>query len=94
VPHGDNHDLWIAPNDNKRMINSNDGGGNVSVNGGQTWTDQDYPTAQLYHITATNHVPYWVCGAQQDNSTACVRSRGWPQMADLVAVGGGEADTL
>ncbi|HSL70798.1 MAG TPA: hypothetical protein VK864_11190, partial [Longimicrobiales bacterium] len=91
VPHGDNHDLWIAPNDNKRMINSNDGGGNVSVNGGQTWTDQDYPTAQLYHITTTNHVPYWVCGAQQDNSTACMPSRGWPQMAGLVAVGGGES---
>jgi photosystem II stability/assembly factor-like uncharacterized protein len=91
VPHGDNHDLWIASNDNKRMGNSNDGGGNVSVNGGQTWTDQDYPTAQLYHVTTTNHKPYWVCGAQQDNSTACVRSRGWQQMAPLVAVGGGES---
>ncbi|HEY0809287.1 MAG TPA: hypothetical protein VGD49_03960, partial [Longimicrobiales bacterium] len=91
VPHGDNHDMWIAPNDNQRMVESNDGGGNVSVNGGQTWTDQDYPTAQLYHIIASNHKPYWVCGAQQDNSTACVRSRGWPQMAPLVAVGGGES---
>ena len=90
-PHGDNHDLWIASNDTKRMIESNDGGANVSLNGGQTWTDQDYPTAQLYHITATNHKPYWVCGAQQDNSTACMRSRGWPQMADLVPVGGGES---
>lgn len=91
VPHVDNHDLWIAPNDPQRMINGNDGGGNVSVNAGQSWTDQDYPTAQLYHITATNHKPYWVCGAQQDNSTACVRSRGWPQMAAHVAVGGGES---
>jgi photosystem II stability/assembly factor-like uncharacterized protein len=91
VPHGDNHDLWIAPNDNQRMVEGNDGGGNVSVNGGQTWTDQDYPTAQLYHIIASNHSPYWVCGAQQDNSTACVRSRGWQQMAPLVAVGGGES---
>ena len=91
VPHGDNHDLWIAPNDNRRMINSNDGGGNVSVNGGETWTDQDYPTAQLYHITTSNHEPYWVCGAQQDNSTACVASRGWDQMAPLVSVGGGES---
>jgi photosystem II stability/assembly factor-like uncharacterized protein len=90
-PHGDNHDLWIAPNDNRRMIESNDGGANVSVNGGETWTDQDYPTAQLYHIIASHHTPYWVCGAQQDNSTACVRSRGWPQMAPLVAVGGGES---
>lgn len=91
VPHGDNHDLWIAPNDNKRMINSNDGGGNVSVNGGESWTDQDYPTAQIYHITATNHKPYWVCGAQQDNSTVCVRSAGWNQMAPHVTVGGGES---
>ncbi|MGH7504283.1 MAG: glycosyl hydrolase, partial [Longimicrobiales bacterium] len=90
-PHGDNHDLWIAPNDNQRMIESNDGGANVSWNGGETWTGQDYPTAQLYHITTTNHVPYWVCGAQQDNSTACVASNGWRQMADLVAVGGGES---
>ncbi len=90
-PHGDQHDLWIAPNDNQRMINANDGGGNVSVNGGETWTEQDYATAQLYRITTTKHRPYWVCGAQQDNSTACVRSRGWPQMAPLVAVGGGES---
>lgn len=90
-PHGDNHDLWIAANDNKRMINANDGGANVSVTGGQTWTDQDFPTAQLYHIIASNHVPYWVCGAQQDNSTVCVRSRGWPQMAPHVSVGGGES---
>src|SRR6478672_6368613 len=45
VPHGDNHDLWIAPNDPKRMINSNDGGANVSVNAGETWTGQDFPTA-------------------------------------------------
>ncbi|HET9440667.1 MAG TPA: hypothetical protein VFO52_10875, partial [Longimicrobiales bacterium] len=88
-PHGDNHDMWIAPDDNKRMVEANDGGGNVSVNGGQTWTDQDYPTAQLYHIIASHHQPYWVCGAQQDNSTACVRSSGWPQMAPIVPVGGG-----
>ncbi|MGQ0813742.1 MAG: VPS10 domain-containing protein [Gemmatimonadota bacterium] len=91
VPHGDNHDMWIAPNDNQRIVEANDGGANVSVNGGQSWTDQDYPTAQLYHITTTNHQPYWVCGAQQDNSTACMRSRGWPQMAPHVAVGGGES---
>ncbi len=90
-PHGDNHDLWIAPNDPERMIESNDGGANVSVNGGQTWTDQDFPTAQLYHVITTGHDPYWVCGAQQDNSTACVPSRGWNQIADIVQVGGGES---
>ena len=57
VPHGDNHDLWIAPNDNQRMINANDGGANVSINGGQTWTEQDYPTAQMYHVITTKHIP-------------------------------------
>ncbi len=76
-PHGDNHDLWIAPNDPQRLIESNDGGSNVSTNGGKTWTDQDYATAQFYHVTTTNHFPYRVCGAQQDNSGVCGPSR-WP----------------
>ncbi len=89
VPHGDNHDLWIAPNDPKRMINSNDGGANVSTNGGETWTEQDFPTSQFYHVIATNHVPYHVCGAQQDNSTACVPSDGTGDY--LYPVGGGES---
>jgi photosystem II stability/assembly factor-like uncharacterized protein len=89
VPHGDNHDLWIAPNDPKRMINSNDGGANVSTNGGESWTEQDFPTAQFYHVIATNHVPYYVCGAQQDNSTACVPSNGTGDY--LYDVGGGES---
>ena len=88
VPHGDNHDLWIAPNDTARLINSNDGGGNVSVNGGVTWTDQDFPTAQFYSVFTTAHVPYHVCGAQQDNSTACVSSAGG---GELYQVGGGES---
>ncbi len=74
TPHGDNHDLWIAPGDNARMVQGNDGGGNVTVNGGRTWTGQGYPTAQFYNVFLTNHVPYHVCGAQQDNSTACVGS--------------------
>ena len=87
VPHGDNHDLWIAPNDPKRMINSNDGGANVSFNAGESWTDQDYPTAQFYNVFTTAHVPYHVCGAQQDNSTACVPSTG----GELYPVGGGES---
>lgn len=77
VPHGDNHDLWIATNDNQRMVQGNDGGGNVSVNGGRTWTEQDYPTAQIYRLTITNHDPYFLCGGQQDNSTICVPSNGW-----------------
>ncbi len=98
VPHGDNHDLWIAPSDPDRMINANDGGGNVSVNGGTTWTDQDFSTAQFYRVMTTNHFPYWVCGAQQDNSTACVTPRGWGHLArgaggpqHLIPVGGCES---
>lgn len=72
--HADHHDLWIDPANPRRMINSNDGGGTVSVNGGQTWTNQDYPTAQMYHVATTVDFPFHVCGAQQDNSTACVPS--------------------
>jgi photosystem II stability/assembly factor-like uncharacterized protein len=88
VPHGDNHDLWIAPNDPKRMIESNDGGANVSVTAGESWTAQGYPTAQFYNVFTTSHVPYHVCGAQQDNTTACIPvSGGGP----FYPVGGGES---
>ena len=89
VPHGDNHDLWIAPNEPARMINGNDGGANASVNGGESWTGQTYPTAQFYNAFVTAHVPYHVCGAQQDNSTACVSSAG--SGGELYDVGGGES---
>jgi photosystem II stability/assembly factor-like uncharacterized protein len=75
VPHGDNHDLWIARNDSNRMVEGNDGGATVSVNGGETWTPETMPTSQFYHVITTKHAPYHVCGAQQDNSTACVSSR-------------------
>ncbi len=97
-PHGDNHDLWIDPANPQRMINGNDGGGTVTVDGGETWTPEDYPTAQLYHVAVTKDFPYHICGAQQDNSTACVPSgevgrylaRG--QDGDyLYAIGGGES---
>jgi photosystem II stability/assembly factor-like uncharacterized protein len=88
VPHGDNHDLWIASNDPGRMINSNDGGANVTINSGETWTEQDFPTAQFYNVITTAHVPYHVCGAQQDNSTACLSSTGDGPLYD---VGGGES---
>ena len=81
VPHGDNHDLWIAPDDSDRMVNGNDGGANVTFNGGRSWTDQDYSTAQFYRVITTEHVPYHICGGQQDNSTACIPVRGWNQMA-------------
>ncbi len=89
VPHGDNHDLWISPSDPQRMINSNDGGANVSVNGGETWTDQDFPTAQFYRVITTEHEPYHICGAQQDNSTACVPSGGWGHLSAGGGFGGG-----
>lgn len=95
VPHGDNHDLWIDPNNPLRMITSNDGGGAVSVNGGKSWTDEDFITTQFYHVTTTNHVPYHVAGAQQDNSTIAVPSEGWNHMNVLgewgYDVGGGES---
>ena len=99
VPHGDNHDLWIAPNDSKRMIESNDGGANVSINGGESWTGQAFPTAQLYHVATTRDVPYHVCGAQQDNSTICVSSEapggrggGGGRVAPVMySAGGGES---
>ena len=97
-PHGDQHDLWIAPDDPTRLANANDGGGNISINGGRTWTEQDYPTTQLYHVTTTSDFPYHVCGAQQDNSTVCVPSEGWEHMQArgpghgwYYAVGGGES---
>ncbi len=86
-PHGDNHDLWIAPNDPARMVEANDGGATVSVNGGETWTPETMPTSQFYHVTTTAHVPYHVCGAQQDNSTACVSSQ--PPQAGPGGSGGG-----
>jgi hypothetical protein len=102
VPHGDNHDLWIDPTDPMRLAAANDGGGTISVNGGLSWTDEDFPTAQLYHITTTVDFPYQVAGAQQDNSTIAVPSEGWnhmtvrtnatkPGMGYAYAVGGGES---
>jgi len=72
TPHSDHHDLWIAPDNPQRMAEADDGGGSVSLNGGHTWTRQEYPTAQFYHVAATTDIPYHVCGAQQDDGTACV----------------------
>lgn len=74
-PHGDNHDLWIAPNDNQRMINSNDGGANVSLDGGKNWSEQDQATAQFYRVAVDNDFPYHIYGAQQDNTTVKILSR-------------------
>lgn len=76
TPHGDNHHLWINPNDNSKMINSNDGGANVSNNGGKSWsTQQNQATSQFYRVITDNLVPYNVYGGQQDNSAIAIASR-------------------
>ena len=76
APHGDHHDLWIAPEDNQRMIIADDGGAQVSYNGGATWsTYLNQPTAQYYRVTTDNAFPYRIYVAQQDNSTQRVRHR-------------------
>lgn len=95
VPHGDNHDLWIDPENPARMINSNDGGANVTYNSGVSWTAQDnQPTGQFYHVTTDSHFPYRVYGAQQDNSTVRIASRttgSGIDKPDWHSVGGGES---
>ncbi|MDH4018227.1 MAG: hypothetical protein OEU84_01375, partial [Xanthomonadales bacterium] len=76
TPHGDNHDLWIDPNDPKRMIEANDGGANVSYDGGENWSVQsNQPTAQMYRVSTDNAFPYRLLGGQQDNSAIRIRSR-------------------
>lgn len=75
VSHSDTHDLWIDPADNKRMAQSNDGGTSVTVDG-RKWSAQDYPTAQLYHVSTDSAIPYRILGAQQDNSTVRIPSAG------------------
>ncbi|HEV3470079.1 MAG TPA: hypothetical protein VG148_12215 [Pyrinomonadaceae bacterium] len=94
TPHSDNHDLWVAPSDSNRMIEGNDGGANVSFNGGRSWTEQDQPTAQFYRVTTDEDFPYHVYGAQQDNSTVKIASRtsefGITE-SDWHDVGGGES---
>ncbi len=75
VPHGDNHDLWINPKNSNYMIQSNDGGANVSLDGGLTWSTQaNQPTAEIYQVAVDNQYPYHVYGAQQDNTTVIVPS--------------------
>ncbi|HEY6213466.1 MAG TPA: hypothetical protein VIW45_14340, partial [Vicinamibacterales bacterium] len=77
TPHGDNHDLWIDPNDPLRMIESNDGGATVSTDGGATWTTEDnQPTAQIYRVSTDTDFPYRLLGAQQDNSALRIRNNG------------------
>jgi photosystem II stability/assembly factor-like uncharacterized protein len=76
APHGDHHDLWIAPEDNQRMVIADDGGAQVSFDAGENWTTYgNQPTAQYYRVTTDNHFPYRIYGAQQDNSTQRVAHR-------------------
>ncbi len=76
TPHGDNHDLWIDPGDPLRMIEANDGGANVTLDGGATWSPQsNQPTAQMYRVSTDNAFPYRLLGGQQDNSAIRIRSR-------------------
>ncbi|HUA82694.1 MAG TPA: hypothetical protein VMB85_02470 [Bryobacteraceae bacterium] len=93
-PHGDNHDLWIAPNDPNRMIESNDGGATITFNGGRSWSTVDnQPTAQFYRVALDNDFPFHAYGAQQDNSTVRIatRGRGGITERDWYDVGGGES---
>jgi photosystem II stability/assembly factor-like uncharacterized protein len=95
APHGDNHGLWIDPNNPDRLINGNDGGATISVDGGKTWsTEYNQPTAQFYHVTTDNRFPYYIYGAQQDNSTVGIASAspdGAIDRPDWYDVGGGES---
>ena len=76
APHGDHHDLWIAPEDSKRMVMADDGGAQVSYDGGETWsTMNNQPTAQFYRVTTDNAFPYRIYVAQQDNSTLRINYR-------------------
>ena len=70
VPHGDNHDIWLNPRDPNILIQANDGGANVSFNGGKTWSSQfNQPTAELYQVEVDDQYPYWLYAGQQDNYT-------------------------
>jgi len=79
TPHGDNHDIWINPNNSNIMIQANDGGANVSTDGGRTWSSQmNQPTAEIYGIWVDRQFPYKIYGAQQDNTTLIISSQAEP----------------
>jgi len=79
TPHGDNHDIWINPKDSQIMIQANDGGANISTDGGRTWSSQmNQPTAEIYGVWVDNQFPYKIYGAQQDNTTLIISSQAEP----------------
>ena len=98
APHGDHHDLWIAPEDSDRMVIADDGGAQVSYDGGKSWsTYLNQPTAQFYRVTTDDHFPYRIYGAQQDNSTIRISSRSGRGMItrdDWESTAGGESAHL
>ncbi|MEN7342863.1 MAG: glycosyl hydrolase [Pseudomonadota bacterium] len=95
APHGDHHDLWFNPENGDNIINANDGGANVTFDGGKTWSSiNNQPTAQFYRIITDNQDPYRIYGGQQDNSTVSIASYAWDGsigVDDFYAVGGGES---
>ena len=95
APHGDHHDLWIAPEDNQRMIIGDDGGAQISFDAGENWsTYMNQPTSQFYRVTTDNHFPYRILAAQQDNSTVRIshRSQGsFITESDWESTAGGES---
>ena len=95
IHHGDHHDLWIDPKNPKRMISANDGGSDVSIDGGETWSWTLMPISQFYHVSVDTSVPYRVLGAMQDLGTSSTPSnslsRSGITRGDWFTVGGGEA---
>jgi photosystem II stability/assembly factor-like uncharacterized protein len=90
TPHGDNHDIWISPHDGKVMIQANDGGANVSTDGGNTWSSQmNQPTAEIYGVWLDDEFPYHLYGAQQDNTTLILSSVADPMNRDAWRIGPG-----
>jgi photosystem II stability/assembly factor-like uncharacterized protein len=95
APHGDHHDLWIAPEDNQRMIIGDDGGAQISFDAGENWsTYMNQPTSQFYRVTTDNHFPYRILAAQQDNSTVRIAHRTAGRFittSDWTSTAGGES---
>jgi photosystem II stability/assembly factor-like uncharacterized protein len=90
TPHGDNHDMWISPKDGKVMIQSNDGGANVSLDGGRTWSTQmNQPTAEIYGVWMDEQYPYRIYGAQQDDATIIEPSAPLPGQTEPFIAGPG-----
>ena len=97
TPHGDNHALWINPDDSEIMIEGNDGGANVSFNGGRTWSSQEnQPTSELYRLTVDDQHPYWLYSGQQDNTAVAIpsRARGGITWRDWYNAAGCETSTV